>query len=558
MLRSIQIDNMAVIRSVEFLPGEGLTVVTGETGAGKSIMIDCISLLLGERTSRGMIRTGEDSATVRAVFDRVGARAEELMAQSGLPIEDGEIEVSRTICADGRSVCRINGRSVAKKTMSDVCCALISLHGQNDSFGFSADGGETDVVDLIAQNAPLLDEYAALYSSWQRVRGEIRDSEKSEGEKLRLRDMLEFQIKEISACKLKAGEEEALLDERKKLQSMEKIKKQTDIAKKAVCFNEKGITASFLVMRAADALQKLSEVSEDYANLAGRLRSCAYEIDDAASEIDALSQDDVADPTARLDKIESRLAQINKLKLKYGSTAEEILAFCSEAERRLGDIVDSDARRESLALREAKLRGELLSLGADIGERRRKAASDIESSVVETLAYLDMPSVRFFVFVSPTDEPTPRGCDVVRFLFSANPGEPPRELSSVASGGELARVMLAVKCAAASERGVGTLVFDEIDSGVSGKTARKIGIKLKYVSKAAQVICVTHSAQIASLGDLHIKIAKAEREGRTESFLTVLDRESRIEETARILGGISVTAAQRQAAVDMINESQDY
>lgn len=550
---------MAVIRRIDLEPCAGFTVLTGETGAGKSIIIDSINFLLCNKISRDLIRTGEKKAMVSAVFTGLDTQTINLLNDLGIEIDSGEICIERSVSADGRSVCRIDGRVVSQQVLRTAGQSVVSIHGQNETQRLADPQTRINIIDSLAGNDGILDDYATVYGQWNEVRCRIDELKRSEQEKLRLRDVLEFQIKEIKACKLKAGEEEQLMDEQNRLLSLERIKKQTEIALKALYQNEKGITASYLADRAADALAKLADVIPEYSELSARLRACKYELDDIGAEVSARYDEDTGgeDPSRRLDRIGSRLETIKKLKKKYAPTVEEIIAFCERSEKQLGEIDNSDEILSELTTQEEKLFSELKRRADAISASRRIAAGSVEREISETLKYLDMPKVRFAINVTPGDKFTQYGCDSVDFVIAANPGEPLLPIEKVASGGELSRVMLAVKCAVSGAEGVPTIIFDEVDTGISGKTSRKVGIKLTEAARSAQVICVTHSAQIASLADMHLYIAKIEHDGRNETTVTELDDSGRIDEIARIIGGINVTEAQRQAAADMIREDRN-
>jgi DNA repair protein RecN (Recombination protein N) len=558
MLRSLHIENMAVIKRLDFEPSDGLSVMTGETGAGKSIIIDSVNFLLCNKTVRDLVRTGESKALVSAYFTDFTPKEKEILASLG--IDGDELSLERTMSADGKSVCRVDGKAVSQQVLRSVGSTLVSIHGQNDNRRLYDSDANLELIDTLCGNADALSEYCELFRKWTELGSRISSLKKSEAEKYQLRDMLEYQIKDIAAHKLKRGEEDALAAEAKRLSSLERIKKHSDAALRALYKNEKGITASYMVERAADALSKLVDVIPEYGELCEKLKSCKYELDDIAGEIFAKSEeygfDD--DPSKRLDAIESRLQAITKLKRKYGTTLDEVLDFADNAKKKLDEIDNSDGILEELSAEYQAMESELRGMALKISAARKQAAASIEGNIVETLAYLDMPKVRFAVSVTENETLDSRGCNTASFLIATNPGEPLLPLSKVASGGELSRVMLAVKCALADADGISTLIFDEIDTGVSGKTSRKIGVKLKQAATSAQVLCVTHSAQIASLAHEHFLISKSEQDGRSETSVRTLDEQGRIDETARILGGIAVTDAQRQAAVDMINEGKIY
>ncbi len=558
MLRSLHIENMAVVRSLDFELREGLTVLTGETGAGKSVITDSINFLVCNRISRDLIRSGERKAVVSAVFTDISTKEAEAFALLGIEICDGEIILERSLTDEGKTVCRIDGKGVTQQMMRRVGRMLITIHGQHDSLRLSEESERIMLLDGYADCDDLIASYKEKYTEWCEVRRALTLLRKNAAELSRMRDMLEFQVREINSAKLKIGEEEALVDERTRLQSLERIKKQTDAAVRVLCVNDKGITASSLAQRAADALSKVSDVVPEFATLSARLRSCTYELEDIASELLLIleSAEFSEDPEKRLDAIEERLALIGKLKKKYGTTIAEILEFGKKAEAELAIASDGDGHTDELILKENALKEELFVLASELSGKRKEAGERIESEVCRTLAFLDMPKVKFAVSVTQAADFTESGIDVVDFLIAANPGEPMLPLEKTASGGELSRLMLAIKCAIAESDATGTLIFDEVDTGVSGKTSRKIGIKLKQASKSAQVLSVTHSAQIASLAHTHVLVMKKEKDGRAETELCELDDDGRIAETARILGGINVTEAQRLAAVDMINEGK--
>lgn len=556
MLESLHIENLAVIKSTDLEPGRGFTALTGETGAGKSVIIDSINFLMGRKTQRDLIRTGEKKLFVSALFSELKPEDVSRLSELGIETDGGQVLLERSRDTEGKNVCRINGRAVTNQILRSAGDLLVSLHGQNDTRALESPEARTAVTDAAAHTGPLLSEYREIYGERMSAAAELAKLKKSAAEKARLRDMLEYQIKDIGSRRLKEGEEEELLAERELVRNYDKIRKQTDIAVRALRSNEKGITAPYLVSRAADAVGKLSGAVPQAATLKERLDSCRYELDDIADEIGALCDsfsDDGESADARLDRIEGRLEEISKLKRKYGQSVGEILEFAARAEKELGALDGSDIAEKELEERISVLDGKLAGTGRRLSEARRAAAAAIEKKIRETLIYLDMPKVSFEVKVADAGKPQKDGLDTVDFMLSANPGEEMLPLSRCASGGELSRVMLAIKCALAEADAVPTLIFDEIDTGISGSTSRKLGRKLREAAESAQVICVTHSAQIASLAQTHIKITKSLSGERAQTTVSVLDREGRIAETARILGGISVTAAQRQAAIDMID-----
>ena len=560
MLRSLHIENMAVIKTLEFEFSSGLTVLTGETGAGKSVITDSINFLICNKVNRDLIRSGEKRAVVSAVFTDIDSKTATSLTSMGFEVFDDEIVLERILTSEGKTTCRIDGRGVSQQIMRKVGSLLISIHGQHDTLRLTDETERIRLIDTFAKNDELLEAYAEVYNDWREVNSNIASLRKDSAAISRMKDMLEFQQKEIASAKLKCGEEEELLLERTRLQSAERIKKHTDSAARTLYANEKGISASSLALHAAEVLAKIADVVPEFNDLSSRLRNCTYELDDISSELQVIVQkfEFDKDPGKRLDEIESRLALITKLKRKYGSTIEEILEFCQKAESELEKLDTSDIRMDELIAKESALRAILSEKAKHLSESRYDAALKIEKEVCETLRFLDMPKVRFTVSVTDTDSFNEFGKDKIDLLIAANAGEPMMPLEKSASGGELSRVMLALKCAVSEADSIGTLIFDEVDSGISGKTSRKVGIKLKQASASSQVLSVTHSAQIASLADWHLLVAKKEIDGRAETTLSCLDDLGRIEETARILGGINVSESQRLAAVDMINEGKTY
>ena len=560
MLASLHIENIAVIKSLDVDLSGGFTALTGETGAGKSIIIDSINLLTGGRATRELVRTGEHRALVSGVFCDLGTDTLEALTELGFDTdENGEILLQRTLSDDGRTTSRINGQSVTSAVYREIAQNLINIHGQNDSLQFLQKSSHLSLLDAFAENAGLLEDYRLYYAEYKRISEHLRELETEDKDKFRLLEIYRFQLGEIDSVKLKKGEEELLEAQCKKLRSAEKISKQTSFAYRILYSSDKSASASYLLDRAAASMLQISDVVPEAAELAERLKNYKYEIEDIAETIHDFSGDiDVdGDPTERLNKIEGRLDAIAKLKRKYGETYEEIQRFREETARKLDEIECADDKIADYRRQLDAVRAEMEKKAAALTNSRRVAAESILDRISDVLVYLDMPKVRFDVSIKPA-EPTPTGFDDVEFLISPNPGESLRPLAKIASGGELSRIMLSMKCALADRDAVGTLIFDEVDTGISGKTSRKVGIKLKSIARGVQVICVTHSAQVASLADNHFYISKAEQDGRTETALTLLDSMGRIEEIARILGGISVTEVQRRAAAEMIAEGKEY
>ncbi len=552
MLKFLHVENIAVLKYADIEFRDGFTVLTGETGAGKSVIIDGINMICGGKVSRDVIRAGEQYALSEAVFDGIGDGVAARLAELGVECEDGEVSLSHKLNADGKSVVRINGRAVTKSTLREAARLLISIHGQNDSKVLFDKSAYLNMLDSYGSCEFERQKYTEIYRELDSYRKKLRDISTDEEQKARERDMLEYQIKDIDSKKLKDGEEEALEAEKKRLGSLEKINKHVNFSYRVLAGGEKGASASYLLSRASESLSKISDVIPEATEIAEKLLDMSYEVSDMADRVAAFGDDDGEDIDTRLDKIESRLEAISGLKRRYGRDIKSILEFRDRAVARLDDIVLSDEHAAEYEKKIKELEAEARVAAKALTEKRRAAAVDASQKIMETLAYLDMPKVKLEVLLSPTDDFTSSGCDKAEFMVATNPGEPMMPMSEIASGGEMARIMLSLKSVLNEKDGVGCAIYDEIDTGISGKTSRKIGIKLHEIAKGCQVICVTHSAQIATLADDHYLISKREVDGRAQTSVRLIEGEERVAEAARILGGINVTEAQRQAARDMI------
>lgn len=553
MLTSLHIENIAVIRRADLDLTKGFSALTGETGAGKSMIVDSINLLLGNRATREIIRSGEASATVSAVFEELSDLVVEHIHEMGFDVEDASVMLSRTIGADGRSQTRLNGRVITQAMQREIVGLLISIQGQADSQTLLQKGKHRELLDAYGTSKDTLVDYRFAFEELKKCRKEMQELSQDSAEKLRLSEMLKYQIEDIDSMKLRDGEEEALIKERDRLSNIERINKQTGMICRLLRDSEKG-NAYDVIRRAETVLQSLSGLVDDADNLSSRLSFAASEIEDVAETVRSYMDDDREDPTARIDRIEGRLEGIAKLKRKYGVDVAAVLAFRADAAARLEALETSDERLAELQKQVEKLTKTAEKQAVVLRETRKKAAKEIVKQVTESLAFLDMPKVKFEISILPA-ELGEHGGDDIEFLIATNPGEPLLPLSKIASGGELSRIMLALRSVLNDHDGVDTVIFDEIDTGVSGKTSRKIGIKLKETAKSGtQVLCVTHSAQIASLADNHYRITKHERDGRAETDVLLLGENERIDEIARILGSIEPTEAQRNAAREMIEE----
>lgn len=562
LLRVLSIENIAVAKEVELELEKGFSVLTGETGAGKSILLDGLSLVLGERITKDMIRPGEDRACVRAIFTVEDGDINYLSEQGLEPDAEGEIEIVRTFTADGKSTSKINSRNVSVTTLKKLSEKLISINSQSESHAADDTAVHRELLDAYSGTEELLAGYGRQYGEYQDAERELDELKESLRDKAMMIDILSYQLKEIDSAKLSDPDEEEKLEKlRVKLKDIEKVAKYAGIVSRALSENEKGATASYLLERAQSALEQLSGVMDNADSLAARLESIRYEIIDIAEQAEELVGEDMENPDKKLDQVEHRLSVISKLKKKYGADIAEILKFREDAAAKLDALESGD-----LAVKEAEAKVGKARLAAEktaslISDLRKKNAVLLSKTVSETLKYLDMPKALFDIKVVPKENGnkkvlTPYGYDDISFMFTANPGYPMKELSKIASGGELSRTMLALKCALSDKSGVKTVVFDEIDTGVSGATSEKIGLKLKELSESVQVICVTHSPQVASVADHHFLIRKTEIDGKAQSSVSLLGEDERVSEIARIIGGVKITDKQLQAAREMIQKNK--
>ena len=561
MLQSLHIENIAVIKRIDLEFSDGFMVISGETGAGKSIIIDSISLILGAKADKELIRHGESTATVSALFTKLSDESVHQCEDLGILLDDEKsILVQRTFGLDGRSSVKINGRTVNLSILKQIAPGLVNIHGQSDTGALSDPEKHIDLIDVYSSSSDLIESYRKVYYRLEKVRRDILDITKKESERERLKEILAYQIKDIDSMKLRDGEEEELVERKVKIKNSEKITKNSEFVYKALRGSEKGSVA-YLVDRSITALTQLSGVIPEYDGYAEKLRDALASVEDVAEEVYAVLEDFDDDPTSTLNEIESRLDKISKLKRKYGLTVKDVLEFRDRAKQELDTLENYEDTLTSLKKDEARLYDEALAIADKIHNVRVIASDELREKICRILEFLDMPGVVFYAKID-TDESDGRkilnkdGYDKVEFYISANKGAEAQSLSKIASGGEIARVMLAIKSVIADKDGVSSVVFDEIDTGVSGKTARKIGLKMRSMSEGLQIFCVTHSAQIASLADVHFLISKSEVAGATETSVKALDYDGRVKELSRILGGINVTDAQRAAAVDMLNEME--
>lgn len=547
MLSLLHIENIAVIERADIVFNRGFNVLTGETGAGKSIVIDAISAILGERAYRDMIRTGTTAASVRAVFTEVPRLP--WFDENGVEYES-ETMIQREVHLDGRNVCRVNGSLVSVSILHKLGIQLVNIHGQHDSASLFNEENHLEFLDAFGDNGALKLAYSDSFSAVSSLRRDIDRMTMDEGEKLRRMESLKFQIGEIERAELEPGEDEALSERRKLLQNAEKLSDGMEKSVELLYGGEDTDGAAGILSEAERALSRIARYGDRFQELHDRVADLMYQVQDVAEEVrDA--RDDLSYSADELEQIEARLDVIHRLRRKYGATCEDILDYLEKAKKELDDIEFADDHL--VRLKEKLKEAEKIAWDRAIGlrESRKAAAQSMTQRILTELTQLDMPRVQFECVFRET-ELTGNGADTVAFYMSANAGEALKPLSKVASGGELARIMLAMKNVLAEKDQVGTLIFDEVDTGVSGRAAQKVAEKLRSVAQHKQVLCVTHLPQLAALADTHLLISKSERNGRTYTAVTPLDMEGRKAELARIIGGTNITETTLLNAEEML------
>ena len=548
MLRLLHIENIAVIECADISFDAGFNILTGETGAGKSIVIDAISAILGERAYRDMIRTGTQKAVVQAVFSDVPRL--DWFDEQGVPYES-ETVIQREICLDGKNICRVNGSLVTVSILRKLGIQLINIHGQHDSASLFDEENHLLFLDDFAGNEALRLDYGEKYQTVHTLRREIDRMTMDESEKLRRMETLRYQIGEIGKANLRAGEDEELEDRRKLLQNAEKLADGMDEAVECIYGGEETDGAAALLSQAERALGKLSRYTDSFEKLHAQVADLMYQVQDAAEEVRS-ARDGLSYSADELEQIESRLDTIHKLRRKYGVTCADILEYQQKAQQELDEIQFADDHLEHLKGKLQKAEKAAWEAANALRANRKEVAQRLSERILTELAQLDMPRVQFSCVFAET-ELSANGADSVAFYMSANAGEAPKPLSKVASGGELARIMLAMKNVLAEKDRVATLIFDEVDTGVSGRAAQRVAEKLKSVARHTQVLCVTHLPQLAALADTHLLISKQERQGRTYTTVTPLDFEGRKRELARIIGGANITETTLKSAEEMLH-----
>ena len=554
MLEILHIENIAVIEGADIRFRPGFNALTGETGAGKSIVIDAMGAVLGGRTSRDLIRTGAAKAFVSAEFSAVPADLPGLLENGVAPDEDGNLLLQREISGDGKNACRINGRPVTVAQLRQIGGELLNIHGQHDGAQLLDEELHGAYLDRFGQVEEPLEAYQKAYAVLSDLQAQIKALQMDEAEKARRVDSLRFQISELERAELRLGEEEELEARRNLLRNGEKYLSALSGADYCLSGDDENAGAVNQLRDAEEALSGVrnldEELSEAYKRL-GALRSEAYDLAETIRDLRGAFDFSPEE----LDAAESRADQLYRLKKKYGATVEEMLAYLDQRRAELDAI---ETAGDTLLLLEKKLgkaEQAVRSSGAALTKARRKAASAARTQT--ELRDLDMNRVRFAIDFAEK-EPGPDGCDVVRFLMSANAGEDLKPIARIASGGELARIMLALKNVLAEQEDVGTLVFDEVDTGVSGRAAQKVGEKMAQVSRRKQVLCVTHLPQLAAMADTHFSVEKGEAKGRTYTKVVQLDRERREAELARITGGTQVTDALLKSAGELLDAAEMY
>lgn len=551
MLSSLQIENVAVIQKAEVHFEPGLNVLTGETGAGKSILIDSINAILGNRTSKDLVRTGAAKAVIRAAFEQVPPAVLDKLEQSGYERSEALL-LSREITAEGKSSCRINGMPATAAVLRELCGGLININGQHDSVGLLNPAHHLGILDDYAQNRTVFQEYYALYRELVRVKRELDALITDEAEKQRKIDLLQYQVQEIEDAGLTAGEEQTLENRRKVLSNASAIRDRLAQSYALLSGSDDAAGAVDLLGEASNAVDAAAQLDPALTAAAGQLLDLYYNAKDVAADlIGRLDTYDTND--AELDEVEQRLDLLYRLKRKYGSTVEDVIAFGQKAREELDNIQHSQQRHDALQAEKLRLYTKAREKAEVLTQTRLKAFEELNTRISGTLDFLNMPGVR--MILRHTRGPlASHGQDSVEFYISTNPGESPKPLAKIASGGELSRISLAIKNAMADKDAVPTVIYDEIDSGVSGKAAGRIGDVLRQSAQGHQILCITHTAQIAALADCHLLIQKNVSNERTYTEIHPLDENGRVEALARLISGDHVTELSRANAREMLQE----
>lgn len=551
MICELSIQNVAVIEKLNINFKTGMSVLTGETGAGKSIIIDSINMILGNKADKSLIRYGEEKAMVSAVFD-VSEELRSVLAEKEVECEEGQLFISRTISQEGKSVCRINGIAVPLSQIREIAPYLINIHGQHDNQALLTASKHIRFIDAYAMADDTLSEYKKLYLKLRDAKKRLSELYCDDDERLRRADLLEYQIKEIEEADLKDGEEEELKEQKGIILNAEKITTSAAEAKEAL-YSDNDMCAYNNIYKAVSALEKIEDLDEGIKKARETLLDILYSVQDISEEVMEFSESAEYDERA-LDEIEERLDVYSKLKRKYGATVSEINAFLKNASEELKTLQNIDENIENMKVIILDIEKKITKKAEELSKIRKASAKELSERIEKSLHELNMPAAKFVVNIEKTEDFTQDGCEKIEFLISANAGEPEKSLGKIASGGELSRVMLAMKSVLSECDGVDTLIFDEIDTGVSGSAAQKIADKLSEISKKRQVICITHLPQLASMADNHYFIEKNTEDGKTKTTVWQLNDEERVLELARITGG-ELSEISKQHARELIKEA---
>lgn len=552
MLAQLFINNIAVIERASIELDQGFTVLTGETGAGKSIIIDAIHAVLGERTSKELVRTGTDTASVSALFVDLDQDTLKALDEMSIPREeDNSLLIQREIRLEGRSLCKLNGVPATVSMLRELGTRLISIHGQHESYELLSPEVHMTYVDSFGGLEKLLEEYQESYRKLRHIQQKLESFNTDEGEKARRLDLLRYQIDELEAADIQPGEREELTRQRDVMRNSEKIAASLEIVRDLLIGDENANGLLSGVSQAVSEMERAAEFLPDAEEPTQKLRDAKYLLEDVDSALQSIGVE--FDPALQ-ETVEDRLDLLYRLSLKYGDTEEKMLAFLENAQKEIHEIEFSDEARAELESQYEVEKKQAITLAKQLSERRKAAGKTFVEMVKQELGFLNMPGIEFLV----ETERVPlyaMGCDKMQFLVSANKGEPPKPMSKIASGGELSRIMLAIKTVLSGKDKVETLIFDEVDTGISGAAANKVGQKLKQVSQNRQVLCITHLAQIAALADNHFQISKHVEKERTFTDVKLLDFEGRKQELARIIGGENVTDLQLKMAEEMLKST---
>ena len=554
MLTNLYIENIAVIEKVSIDFGQGLNVLTGETGAGKSIIIDSINAVLGNRTSKDHIRSGSDSAFVSAEFTDPSEKALEVLSEYGFEPEDGVVIIQRELNASGKGKCRINGRPTTAAILKAVGIYLMNIHGQHESYELMSPEQHIRYIDKLGELFDEVQAYSEVYHRYKKQKAELDKARYDEAERERRLDLLRYQVDELENADLYVGEYEELLEQRTMIENKEKIAEALNEVRELLNGSDDSDGAIQMLETASGSIGDITNVYPDAQSVAERLQSAVYELEDCCSEVISMSESADGEVES-LDDIEDRIDLIHRLGRKYGTTIEEMLAFLENAKKELEYLEKYEENREALTEECQKSFQQANALAKALSEKRAEVGKRFSAEVKQEMAFLDMPNVELVVS-QKTCPLNANGCDEIELLISTNPGEAPKPVAKIASGGELSRMMLAIKNVLADKDDIDTLIFDEVDTGISGSASQKVGFKLKEVSASRQVLCVTHQAQIAALADHHFKIAKTVKDGKTYTGVTTLDHEGRRSELARIIGGVEITKATLDYAEELLKNGK--